>query len=429
MKRNLFVVFLLLLAGASYAQPPRIDSMFVDEAKSELQINGDFGSAMGAVWVDSVELQITNWADTFIVATIPSSGKGSAGPVVVGGRGYQSEARMLTMWGMGIGYGETQNGQAALEYVHEEWALNWRADLDSRFRRTQAEYNKSIPVMESSYEHYTYHNEYYSPYPKRVVEDDQQSASGSTLGSLDLRTLTFYFVLGELVSNSHFNGGGNVSTSLDSNLVPQNGNPVLVRNTVIFPPTKQVLQLWYKPTLVSPPPSTIYSYRDIATLTWDSLSLMTKYHLQVSVDSLFKTQYIDTTIFSLSLSLPPLNSLTKYFWRVVGVNSEGESRWSDVWNFTTGGTADVAETQTPLFNFSAYPNPATDKLTISYSTSHEEIAIALYDLLGNKVRNLINQGGGARATEMSLTGLPGGMYVLELQNGGVHKSMPISILR
>ncbi|MFI5264070.1 MAG: hypothetical protein ACHQM6_06110, partial [Candidatus Kapaibacterium sp.] len=100
MKKYLIILF-LLFSCISFAQPPRIDSMFVDESKSELQICGDFGSPKGAIWVDSVLLQLQSWTDSFIVATIPTSGRGSAGPVVVAGRSYRSEERMLTMWGIG----------------------------------------------------------------------------------------------------------------------------------------------------------------------------------------------------------------------------------------------------------------------------------------------------------------------------------------
>jgi hypothetical protein len=64
--RKYVAIFFLVLASASSAQPPLIDSMLVDEDKSDLYIYGDFGAVQGKVWVDSVEMNVRNWTDSVI---------------------------------------------------------------------------------------------------------------------------------------------------------------------------------------------------------------------------------------------------------------------------------------------------------------------------------------------------------------------------
>ena len=207
------------------------------------------------------------------------------------------------------------------------------------------------------------------------------------------------------------------------------GNQQYFATEVKFPPSKATLALWYKPNLILPLSGTVFSFNNITKLIWDSLSLMTGYHVQVSTDSLFKTITIDTTISSLNMSLPVLKGLTQYFWRVAGINSEGESRWSDVWNFTTGINADVQSAQSSTFSLAVYPNPAADKLNISYSSPNGDVNLSLYDLLGNKVLTVSQESDATGKVELSLAGLPNGEYFLELKSGGLHKSMPISVLR
>ena len=72
----------LLLSVPAFAQQPRIDSIAVDEDKGELVLHGSFQNYSSAiVLVDSVSLAVTLASDTLIMATIPLSGKGSAGEV------------------------------------------------------------------------------------------------------------------------------------------------------------------------------------------------------------------------------------------------------------------------------------------------------------------------------------------------------------
>ena len=135
MMKYILIIF-LICASASYAQPPRIDSMLVDESNSELLIFGVFGASQGTVNVDSIKLQIKNWTDSLIIASIPDEGKGSAGPVVViDGLDIRSNVRMITTWSSHETNVEEHNYSNSTQDADEaQFVLTWRLDIDSKIR-------------------------------------------------------------------------------------------------------------------------------------------------------------------------------------------------------------------------------------------------------------------------------------------------------
>jgi len=89
------------------------------------------------------------------------------------------------------------------------------------------------------------------------------------------------------------------------------------------------------PVLILPSNNTLNQHTSL-TLNWSLSDRAEKYQLQVAIDSLFNTPFInDTTLTSISSSISSLTNLTKYFWRVRSMNVGGMSAWSTVWNFTT----------------------------------------------------------------------------------------------
>jgi hypothetical protein len=89
------------------------------------------------------------------------------------------------------------------------------------------------------------------------------------------------------------------------------------------------------PTLISPA-DRVYKIPIPPTLIWGSCVGVSKYHLQVSKDSVF-TQLIvnDSTITVTSFEVGQLNNSTTYYWRVCGKTSNGVSDWSSTYSFTT----------------------------------------------------------------------------------------------
>ena len=71
------------------------------------------------------------------------------------------------------------------------------------------------------------------------------------------------------------------------------------------------------------------------TLSWNSASGATSYHVQVSATSDFGTSIFDEGTTNLTVAVSGLSYDTDYYWRVKAINSEGSSSWSSVWSFRT----------------------------------------------------------------------------------------------
>ncbi len=83
---------------------------------------------------------------------------------------------------------------------------------------------------------------------------------------------------------------------------------------------------------------------------------------------------------------------------------------SDVFNTLAG----IKET-TNTFDFTAYPNPATDKLTIDFPkiTALRNLFISIYDIQGQLI--LLQQINNAK-TEVNISSLAKGIYVIKFYN-------------
>ena len=70
---------------------------------------------------------------------------------------------------------------------------------------------------------------------------------------------------------------------------------------------------------------------------WDEQAIGTNYNFQVATDSDFSQIVFQTSLTENSATVPPLESSTDYFWRVLASNTCGEAVWSDTLSFTTAG--------------------------------------------------------------------------------------------
>ena len=83
-------------------------------------------------------------------------------------------------------------------------------------------------------------------------------------------------------------------------------------------------------------------------LVWNVSDLAESYKLEVSTDENFTTMIVDTAgLTDTTFTLSSLSNLTRYYWRVKGVNIGGESNWSEAWNFKTLGEPTTVETLYP----------------------------------------------------------------------------------
>lgn len=105
-------------------------------------------------------------------------------------------------------------------------------------------------------------------------------------------------------------------------------------------------ETWSFTTGVTPIPPVLLSPTDGATdislsptLTWNGSSGATSYILQVSKNSSFSNfVYNQSGLTNTSQQITGLIKISKYFWRVIAVNSFGKTVESEIWSFTTLGT-------------------------------------------------------------------------------------------
>jgi hypothetical protein len=73
-----------------------------DEAKSQLQIRGSFGLDSGSVMIEDTTLGIVSWSDSLIICSLPDSGKGAGGRVLLQTIHGISNKRMLSIFSVNI---------------------------------------------------------------------------------------------------------------------------------------------------------------------------------------------------------------------------------------------------------------------------------------------------------------------------------------
>ena len=75
----------------------------------------------------------------------------------------------------------------------------------------------------------------------------------------------------------------------------------------------------------------------------------------------------------------------------------------------------------PSLNFSIYPNPATDQLTILHTDQSKETIISVYDMQGKKLLSKTTQG--KAQTSLDISALVKGIYIVECLNGDKQGSL------
>jgi hypothetical protein len=120
---------------------------------------------------------------------------------------------------------------------------------------------------------------------------------------------------------------------------PNIWSPVRKFSNVLVPPTA--------PSLVFPANND--SNRAIVlTMKWRRATNASKYHLRISVDSLFtSTVFDDSLVADTSKSVGSLSNKTKYFWQVRSGNVAGYSSFTSVYNYTT--IVDTPSIPTPVY--------------------------------------------------------------------------------
>lgn len=440
MKKTVILAAFLLITTALRAQPPVIDSMLIDESKGVLSVYGDFGNAQGKVWCDSVELPVVSWSAALITATIPDTGKGSAGGVVVGARGDQNVERFITSWDANIRHAKIHTySDAKSDGNIDDYHLFWRYDIHSLLRASIFR-KVSLGTTNQSIYHHTYFDEH-TPSSHQEFFDSSYNISISLEMKDHIYSFPIYFDDHQPIfsADSFFNLiSGSIYTHPSWHI-----STSWASGTPKFLPPSKTIALQFNPSIIAIKTGSTNIGTDDAVLRWSALNLMEKYRVQVSKDSIVPSAHksgqspqsltfvVDTVISSLDLKLLPLEMNTKYYWRVAGVNSEGQSNWSDQWNFTTGTNAAVRSASSSKLSLSIYPNPSTKGSTISFITpTRGRARLVVYDMTGRVVSTLFDaMSEGQQEILFDASQLAAGSYIVGLVCGADQVSEIVRVVR
>lgn len=117
-------------AATNIGLRPTIEYLFMMEQNdSELHISGKFGDQEGTVTIDGVAAVVEDWTNELIIATIPKSGQGSSGDVIVKVHNKESNKRRLSKWTSNFSYVEDGAGTLRATITAK---LVFRADFARR---------------------------------------------------------------------------------------------------------------------------------------------------------------------------------------------------------------------------------------------------------------------------------------------------------
>jgi hypothetical protein len=378
--RPYLAICFLFIASTALSQPV-IDSLSIDELKGELYLHGSFGFVLGKVTIDNVELKVKNWADSLIITQIGDSGKGAFGPVIVSTGGLHSNVRMISLWHeRAVNFSSRWHSCGGWESDSTVDNIFFRCDLYSVFHSTTHQIS-SMLNSSTSETHLFFERPPCLPKDTLEIHNYGTEPLFSTITfNLEKRQIIIDLVAGGgifLDSMLNIIAGSAAINCMSPDICEQDWSSA----KITFPPPMK--ELFETPSLVFPESGTLFSYRNNVVLRWDSL-LNVSYILQVAIDSSFKNRIVDTTVSSNFFALDPLQRLTQYYWRIAIKSSDGTSRWSDVWNFWSGGGLKKVDYDSlSHFSLSCNPNPSQNEITLEYTSPEEESGqLVLYDLAG-----------------------------------------------
>jgi hypothetical protein len=118
---------------------PTISRVFVNEYDKQAILLGTFGlppASDRAVLIGGIEATVVSWAEDKILCTLPESGTGSSGDVVVIVRAHKSNVRRITEWTFNMRY--KWFGEVQPLIVNGQFTMRYRADVGS-YRTKPAE--------------------------------------------------------------------------------------------------------------------------------------------------------------------------------------------------------------------------------------------------------------------------------------------------
>jgi len=182
-------------------------------------------------------------------------------------------------------------------------------------------------------------------------------------------------------------------------------------------------------TLSAPADGTIDVSTDLQ-LEWNRSSNSLSYQVQLATDQSFSSIAQNVTVpTDTTFNLAGLNQNTDYYWRVRGVNPQGQSpSWSPAWKFTTVTGVSTDGEFPEETEIQVYPNPVSNRLFIALGTNRIQDA-RIYNTLGRIVMH-IDQVERRSNIEIDTSSLARGTYFIEFRDDEGRPSIfPIAVVR
>jgi cyclophilin family peptidyl-prolyl cis-trans isomerase len=170
-----------------------------------------------------------------------------------------------------------------------------------------------------------------------------------------------------------------------------------------FSETRNFVTSIRKPIQVSPPDKA----EDVSlspVLTWSKVTGASYYKVLLAKSATFSRSqivYDSTGVVDTAITVTGLEMNTKYYWKIQGFTDTYAGPKSKVWNFSTQLVNSVSNESLPkeYALYQNFPNPFNPSTTIKYALPQAQsggkslysVKMIVYDLLGRKVAELVNE--------------------------------------
>jgi hypothetical protein len=171
--------------------------------------------------------------------------------------------------------------------------------------------------------------------------------------------------------------------------------------------------------------------------TWDTNGYAATFRIQVTTDSTFNSNTIDTIKPNIQgYHCPDILQLnTYYWWRVKFFNILGESPWSAIFKFKTRiiGISQINSDVPKFFKlYDNYPNPFNPVTKIHFDLPYKDfINLSIYDITGRKIAELANQLFNAGTYEVSWNGsnIASGIYFYKFTTNNFSETKRMALIK